>query len=346
MPGGRGGRLPHYAPLDQPTYDPYGPLAGYSLGDSPWGDPVRSRLRDSTFPVLELCIDAYYVAHSNTFQGSVEFAHHWQAIQHFLREGADVQVCDNTTGGSCLHFAAGAGSEEVCKLLIRARARVGARDRKLKTPLWWAMLGNHTDVCRVLLEKDASVATTASLDKMSPLHEAAFLGHCDIVDLLLPHYRSLTNWEPALQAKCPGAPKQLDAWGHAGADVRGFELRTALHVAASQGHFEICQSLIEAAADPLRACGHGKTALHYAAESGSGPGCLELCNYLATCRPAARNARDVTGKTPLDLAARLAHLSPELKQVLQVQPRQPPGGPGKKLVKRRSPSSAGRVRTA
>jgi len=330
-------RMPIYMPLDQPTYDPFGPLAGYSPGDSPWGDPVRSRLRQSTFPILELCIDAYYVAHSKHFSGSVEFAHHWQAIQYSLREGADVQVRDDTTGGSCLHFAAGSGSEELCKLLLRAKARVGARDRRLRTPLWWAIIGNHKEVCRVLLEKDGSAATVPSLDQMLPLHEACFLGHSEIVELLLPFYRSLSNWEPVLQAAGASTPKQLDAWGRAGVDIRGFELRTALHVAASQGHLEICKSLVQEDADPQRACSHGKTALHYAAEAGGGPGCLELCDYLAAQRPLARNMRDVTGKKPLDAAARLAYLSPELRQVLQPVS----CSASARKVKRRPRSSAG-----
>lgn len=328
-------RMPVYAPLDQPTFDPFGPLAGYSPGDSPWGDPVRSRLRVSTYPILELCIDAYYVAHSNNFHGSIEFVHHWQAIQYSLREGADVQVRDDTTGGSCLHFAAGSGSEDLCKLLIRAKARVGARDRRLRTPLWWAIIGNHKEVCRILLEQCGSAATMPSLDQMLPLHEACFLGHSDIVEVLLPHYQSPTSSEAVLQAAHLGLAKQLDA--RAGVDVRGFELRTALHVAASQGHLEICKSLVQEDADPQRACSHGKTALHYAAESGCGPSCLELCDFLVARRPLAKNMRDVTGKTPLESAAKLAYLTPELSQVLEPASCRASG----RKVKRRPRSSAG-----
>merc|ERR1711924_214025 len=96
---------PLYVPMERPSFDPFGPLAGYSPGDSPWGDPVRSRLRDSTNPILELCIDAYYVAHSKHFHGPIEFVHHWQTVQSFLREGADVQVCDDISGGYCGHLA-------------------------------------------------------------------------------------------------------------------------------------------------------------------------------------------------------------------------------------------------
>lgn len=375
-PRGRDVRLPLYLPLEQPTYDPFGPLAGYSNGDSPWGDPVRSRLRDSTFPILELCIDAYYAARCRNFQGPVEFVHHWEDIRHFLREGADVEVCDDTTGGSCLHFAAGCGSEELCKLLLLAKARATARDRRLQTALWWAVRGNHADVCHILLAWDSSIATLVSLDRMSPLHEAAFRGHSEIVDMLLPFYETQGKrqvaartlpWRPSgsvprcqearsescsesgehnvktlgvsqgsVQPLCllsrTSSGTKVNSRTSSGVDVRGFELRTPLHVAASQGHIQICRSLVDRAADPQLTESHGKTALHYAAELGSASRCLELCDYLATARPLAKNIRDATGKKPLDVA-RASH---ELQKVLQ-----PSFQGGSRKVKRRPQSSPG-----
>lgn len=334
-------RLPLYVPLQHPTYDPFGPLAGYSYGETPWrGDPVRSHLRDSTFAILELCIDAYYVSRSKDFQGAYEFFHHWEESQHFLAEGADVNVCDDASGASSLHFAAGSGSEELCRLLLVAKARPDARDKRLRTPVWWAIQSGSVKACQALLEADARAAVMPSIDQMAPLHEAAFLGLIELVNVLLPFYRSPAACASALLAACKNNSPEQRPRRHAGVDVLGFELRTPLHVAASQGHVDICKLLVHEAADPQRACSHGMTALHYVVESGSGSRRLELCEFLAKCKPGARMMRDASGRTPLELAAEHAQLSPELRKVLQpMQVRS-----SARLGQRRPRSSAGRCR--
>lgn len=284
-------RLQCYVPLEALTYDPFGPLPGYSPEDAPWGGPIWSRLRSSIYPVLDLCVDAYYVSISRTFQGDIEFVHHLDAVRQFLREGADVEVSDDASGGTCLHFAAGSGCLELCKILLRSRARAAAQDRQLQTPIWWAMAGNHAGVCRLLLDHDMHVAKLANLGRMTPLHGAASLGREDIVQMLLHYYR-------------PRGP-----------DVLGRELRTPLHLAARKCHYSVCVMLVEAAADPQAACSHGKTALHYAAECGVAG--LELCHYLAQQRPLAKRLRDALGQTPVEVAARCGPLVPEMRTVLK-----------------------------
>ena len=136
-------RMPAFAPLDRPSYDPFGPLGGYDLGPAGQGEPVWSRLKGSVYPVLDVCMDAYYASLSKSFQGDIEFVHHVGAAVEFIHEGADVDVRDDTSGGSCLHFAAGCGSMPLCKTLLSAKARLNARDFHLQTPLWWAISGNH-----------------------------------------------------------------------------------------------------------------------------------------------------------------------------------------------------------
>ena len=136
--------MPGFAPLARPSYDPFGPLGGYGpLGPAGEGEPVWSRLKSSVYPVLDVCMDAYYASLSKSFQGDIEFVHHVGAAKEFIHEGADVDVRDDTSGGSCLHFAAGCGSLPLCKTLLSAKARLNARDFHLQTPLWWAISGNH-----------------------------------------------------------------------------------------------------------------------------------------------------------------------------------------------------------
>eukprot|EP00434_Breviolum_minutum_P042479 symbB.v1.2.037812.t1/scaffold5691.1/size24549/1 len=164
-------RMPAFAPLDRPSYDPFGPLGGYDLGPAGQGEPVWSRLKGSVYPVLDVCMDAYYASLSKSFQGDIEFVHHVGAAVEFIHEGADVDVRDDTSGGSCLHFAAGCGSMPLCKTLLSAKARLNARDFHLQTPLWWAISGNHRDVCQLLLGLDPAQAVVTNIDQLTPLHE-------------------------------------------------------------------------------------------------------------------------------------------------------------------------------
>lgn len=139
-------RMPAFSPLERPSYNPFGPLGGYDLGPAGQGEPVWSRLKGSVYPVLDVCMDAYYASLSKSFQGDIEFVHHVGAAVEFIHEGADVDVRDDTSGGSCLHFAAGCGSLPLCKTLLSAKARLNARDFHLQTPLWWAISGNHRNL--------------------------------------------------------------------------------------------------------------------------------------------------------------------------------------------------------
>eukprot|EP00929_Paragymnodinium_shiwhaense_P056270 TRINITY_DN28169_c0_g1_i2.p1 TRINITY_DN28169_c0_g1~~TRINITY_DN28169_c0_g1_i2.p1 ORF type:complete len:350 (+),score=48.02 TRINITY_DN28169_c0_g1_i2:72-1121(+) len=301
-------RMLAYAPLDQFRDDPWGPLAGYSaLDEAPWGGPVLGRLCSSIYPVLELCQDAYFVSLSPSFRGQLEFDHHLDAVTHFIMDGADTGAVDEPTGGSCLHFAAGSGCEPLCRLLLQAGipARASARDKRLRTPFWWALAGGHREVCRLLINHSPNVAVMPDIERMLPLHEAASLGVLGAVKLLLPHYR-LSVAAAAVRPR-PGV------------DVRGgVAMKTALHLAAEQFHYQVCMELLEANADPQVTCSHGKTALHYAAECGVKA--LELCAVIAERRPLCKKLRDASGHTPADAAKRLGRLTTELRTVLQGQP--------------------------
>ena len=125
-----------FAPLDRLSRSL--PLEGYE----PAGEPVWSRLKASVYPVLDLCLDAYYASLAKSF-GKQELQQHLQGVMEFIHEGADVDVRDEQSGGSCLHFAAGSGSWELCRTLLSAKARLLSRDVHLQTPLWWAISGNH-----------------------------------------------------------------------------------------------------------------------------------------------------------------------------------------------------------
>lgn len=270
--------------------DVFGTDSSASFGPFCSTGPAIRRLKCSLYPILEICIEAYYLSISETFPGELAFRQHADAVEHFLYAGADADAKDDATGGSCLHFAAGSGALDICEVLLEGGARPSVRDRRLQTPLWWAMAGGYVDICQMLLSCDDSVATLRSVERLTPLHEAASLGAASIIRILIPFYRRL------------------------GLDVRGPHWRTPLHLAAREGHFEVCQALVTGSADPQVACSHGKTAVHYAALCGTRA--LEICDLFSATRPLSCTLRDASGRTPCELAEDSGLATPELRMVL------------------------------
>ena len=82
-------------------------------------------------------------------------------------------------------------------------------------------------------------------------------------------------------------------------DVDGY---TPLHWAASEGHTEIAQALLDNGADIEARGSSGYTPLHWAAQNGQ----TEIAQALITAR-ADVNARDRSGVTPLHWAAQKGH---------------------------------------
>ncbi|CAJ1456940.1 unnamed protein product [Effrenium voratum] len=297
--------MPVFAPLARPSYDPFGPLSGYdrNIRLPNQGEPVRSRLASSVYPVLDVCMDAYYASLSRSFQGDIEFSHHVEVVRELIHEGADVDVRDDTSGGSCLHFAAGSGSLQLCKSLLGAKARTSARDLRLQTPLWWAIAGNHLEVCRLLLSVDQVL--TANINQLTALHEAAFLGRAEILELLLQRGNDELSRNRFGPERLPAGPNWRAGRG----------LVSPLHLACRRGHFYAAAVLLKYGADVLLTCSKGRTALHYAC-SGRGGKVLELCHLLLQQKPSLLNLRDAFGQTAAQVAASRGFMPPELRLLL------------------------------
>eukprot|EP00927_Polykrikos_kofoidii_P032348 TRINITY_DN27590_c0_g1_i1.p1 TRINITY_DN27590_c0_g1~~TRINITY_DN27590_c0_g1_i1.p1 ORF type:complete len:681 (-),score=122.46 TRINITY_DN27590_c0_g1_i1:220-2181(-) len=96
---------------------------------------------------------------------------------------------------TALHVAADVGNPGCVKLLLEARASVGARTRSGRTSLHMASERGHLEVSRLLLDSRASVMDEADEGNI-PLHLAAARGKRDVVALLLER----------------GGTKQLNVW--------------------------------------------------------------------------------------------------------------------------------------
>lgn len=96
-----------------------------------------------------------------------------------------------------------------------------------KTPLYWAVIGNHLSIARYLLKNKVDPNAP---DNGSLLHIAVELGHFNMVKLLVENGVDLTKQK----SRWPGDPKA-----------------TALERAKQKGHTEITAFLRKALAQPL-----------------------------------------------------------------------------------------------
>ena len=98
------------------------------------------------------------------------------------------------------------------------------------TPLGLAARGERADIVRVLLGAGADPRRVIGLMKGTPVHEAAYFGHADVLRAMMEKHRHGGTPAPELDAQGP------------------YNGLTALHDAVWHGHVEAAQALIDAGA--------------------------------------------------------------------------------------------------
>ncbi|WP_202839741.1 ankyrin repeat domain-containing protein [Luteimonas saliphila] len=169
-----------------------------------------------------------------------------EAVMTLLANGADPRAADHD-GSTPLHHAARSSDPGVAALLQDASAELDLQNLEGLTPLGVACAAGNWRLARFLLERGAKPA----IEGGTPALVAAAGGDEDDpagVQLLLRH-----------KAKV---------------DARDREGRTALHVAAFQGHAEVVAALLDAGADVHARDARESTALLEAAR-GAGAAVLE-----------------------------------------------------------------------
>ena len=120
--------------------------------------------------------------------------------------------------------------------LIAAKAPVNERAPTVGslddncTPLGLAARGGRADIVRVLLDAGADPRRVIGLMKGTPIHEAAYFGHADVL-------RAMTGKQGHAGTPAP----ELDAQGP-------YNGLTALHDAVWHGHLEAARALVDAGA--------------------------------------------------------------------------------------------------
>jgi ankyrin repeat protein len=224
-----------------------------------------------------------------------------EAVMTLLTNGANPLAAD-ADGNTPLHGAVRSGEPNVAAMLLDAGATVDALNKHGETPLSIACRAANWPLVRFLLERGAK-ATPANGEPA--LVAAAGIADDDVtgVKLLLKH-RAAVNAVDARQ-------------------------RSALMVAAAEGHEQIARALCAAGADVNLADHHGSTALMEAARAGAA-GVMELL----TDAQADAGARDKHGRDALTLACQSPRAQVETVRALLALGADPkaPGSDGRSAL--------------
>ncbi|XP_061520991.1 histone-lysine N-methyltransferase EHMT2 [Phycodurus eques] len=228
-----------------------------------------------------------------------------QRVLLMLMEGIDpTYQPDSQNRRSALHAAAQRGLLEVCYILLQAGAQIDAQDKDLRTPLLEAIVNNHTQVARYLIQNGACVYNVEE-DGYTGLHHAAKQGNLEIVNILLETGQVDVNsqdnggWTPIIWAAEHKHVEVIKVLLNRGADVtiNDKELNICLHWAAYAGNVDIAEMVLNAGCSLASVNVHGDTPLHIAAREGY----LE-CVTLFLSRGADIDTMNREGDTPLTLA--------------------------------------------
>jgi uncharacterized protein len=130
---------------------------------------------------------------------------------------------------------------KAARVLIDKGADVNAIEANGDAPLVMAAYLGHTDVVRMLLDAGALVSAVDPEMKATALHAAAYAGRTEAAKLLIEHGIDINRQGP----------------------VNGY---TALHDAIWQNNIDTAQAIVDAGADLTLKTHEGKTPLEFARE--------------------------------------------------------------------------------
>lgn len=175
----------------------------------------------------------------------------YESIEQLIKEGANLHIQEgkillqyDNDENTLLHIAARNGDLEIVKLLISLGARIDARNRRLQTPLLWAIHNGHLDLVNFFIEHGSNILIREN-EGGTPLSWAVYTGQLKITERLL---------------QCP----EIDI----NTEEEGNGHNTPLHWASYQGYTDIVRLLIAKGADFKRKNDAGDTPLDSAIHNG------------------------------------------------------------------------------
>uniref|UniRef100_A0A8C7GMV8 Ankyrin repeat domain 52 n=1 Tax=Oncorhynchus kisutch TaxID=8019 RepID=A0A8C7GMV8_ONCKI len=237
-----------------------------------------------------------------------------ECLNLLLSSGADLSKKDKL-GKAPLHYAAANGSYQCTVALVSAGAEVNELDQKGCSPLHYAAASQTFCRCLEYLLDNGADPALRNTKGYSAVHYAAAHGNKQNLELLL---EMSFNCLGDVESSVPVSPLHLAAYnGHCEAlgvlsetlvslDVRDAGGRTALYLAAQKGHAQCLEVLLSHGVScHLRERRNKWTPLHVAASNGQTDCLLMLVNRGE--KADIIDIADVQGQTALMLAALGSH---------------------------------------
>lgn len=198
-----------------------------------------------------------------------------ELLKMCTEHGAKVEAAD-AYGRTALHYATMNGFTDCVSFLLTRHMDIECRDHDGFSPLIYAIMNGHTPCVEILIQANASIEPRHEGDHI-PLSLACHFGHVDIALML---YNRGAKILPNAESLYP------------------------LHLAARQGHAELCRVLSQNTEDIDRPDKYNTwTPLFWAANDGHVECVRILINAGCTV-----NAKDENGKTALYYAAWEGHM--------------------------------------
>lgn len=193
----------------------------------------------------------------------------------FLKGGFELESRDEA-GDTVLHAAAAAGSEKSLEYLLDRGMSVDLPGEGGRTALAAAVAADQAGCVRYLLRNGADPERKDD-EGYKPLMRAVEFGRVGAVEELAPYVRHDLD-TALLMGALLGKPEMIDALTNYGASVyaRTDDGRTALMVAAEQGHLGAARMLLEIGANRFALGPGGRTAAEIAEAAGHGELVAEL----------------------------------------------------------------------
>ncbi|KAK0397463.1 hypothetical protein QR680_002140 [Steinernema hermaphroditum] len=227
----------------------------------------------------------------------------------------DISESRDEERSSCLHHAAQMGNAVMAQSLVEnGVVSIDVEDRKGRTPLHYAVIQLSTEVASVLLKNGANV-DCVDYSGITPAHLACRDGMIDAMKLLIYYKVDLTavdnSGKTAFDVACEnGRVKLVETLLESGYMWQSFRRASeyhkasALHLAARQGHVQICHCLLKCGWSLNRTTAHG-SALHEAVAYGR----LQTVRYLLHAG-IDTHLKNANGLTVSELAKKTAARNP------------------------------------
>ena len=206
-------------------------------------------------------------------------------LEFFANRGANIYL-KTIAGWNCLHIAAAHGHLNLCKTLIdNYTFNLDATDNNGWTSLHFSSHNGSCDLLKLFTDRGANIYLK-TITELNCLHIAASNGHLNFCKILINkhsfnlHVTGDDGWTLLHMFAKNGSYEGVKFFADHGISIHLITKtgRNCLHIAASNGHLNLCKKLVKKHKLAAHVTDHlGFTALHCSAVSGS----YELVKFFA-----------------------------------------------------------------